>query len=291
MDLQHRNYIGSQRMLSQTASRVIALVLATIGMGSSLSMANTITVVNVARQYRCPGAARNPLTPKAALNSVATKLSLGVTLHEALRASSYHATQATELHLTGAIDDDQVSSLLFTRYCPTLTNSSFTEVGAMRHDAELWIVIATPIRFPDADVLIDQQVLRLVNRERSLGRRCGNRYFAPVHSLHLSSILRQVAKAHSEEMARYSYLAHQGRNGSTPAQRARAGGYPTQGVVGENIASGPTTANEVVSGWLASPGHCENIMDGRFVEMGLAYAVNLTSQADIYWTQLLALPR
>ena len=278
-------------MLSQTASRVIALVLATIGMGSSLSMANTITVVNVARQYRCPGAARNPLTPKAALNSVATKLSLGVTLHEALRASSYHATQATELHLTGAIDDDQVSSLLFTRYCPTLTNSSFTEVGAMRHDAELWIVIATPIRFPDADVLIDQQVLRLVNRERSLGRRCGNRYFAPVHSLHLSSILRQVAKAHSEEMARYSYLAHQGRNGSTPAQRARAGGYPTQGVVGENIASGPTTANEVVSGWLASPGHCENIMDGRFVEMGLAYAVNLTSQADIYWTQLLALPR
>ena len=256
---------------------------------SSLSMANAITAVNVARQHLCPGAARNPLLPNAALNLLASKLAAGVTLHEALRASSYHAAQATELHLTGAISDDQVSSLLVTRYCSTLSTASFTEVGATRRGGELWLVIATPIRFPQASAQIEKQILRLVNRERSHGRRCGDRYFAPIHALHLSSILHQVAQAHSDEMARYSDLTHQGRDVSTPAQRARAGGYSTQGVVGENIASGPTTANEVVSGWLASSGHCENIMDGRFAEMGTAYAVNLTNHGEIYWTQLLAL--
>jgi hypothetical protein len=46
-------------------------------------------------------------------------------------------------------------------------------------------------------------------------------------------------------------------------------------LVGENIAYGPKSADEVVQGWLDSPGHCENIMDPRFAEMGIAYAAGL----------------
>jgi uncharacterized protein YkwD len=46
----------------------------------------------------------------------------------------------------------------------------------------------------------------------------------------------------------------------------------------------------VVQGWLSSPGHCENIMDPRFAEMGIAYAPGHASKRGLYWVQLLADP-
>jgi uncharacterized protein YkwD len=61
-------------------------------------------------------------------------------------------------------------------------------------------------------------------------------------------------------------------------------------LVGENIAYGPKSAEEVVQGWLSSPGHCENIMDPRFAEMGVAYAQGQASKRGLYWVQLLADP-
>jgi uncharacterized protein YkwD len=70
----------------------------------------------------------------------------------------------------------------------------------------------------------------------------------------------------------------------------RAAGYQEK-LVGENIAYGPTTADEVVQGWLGSPGHCENIMNPQFAEMGIAYAAGQASKRGLYWVQLLAAPR
>ena len=60
--------------------------------------------------------------------------------------------------------------------------------------------------------------------------------------------------------------------------------------MGENIAYGPKSAEEVVQGWLSSPGHCENIMDPRFAEMGIAYAPGRASRRGLYWVQVLADP-
>jgi uncharacterized protein YkwD len=47
---------------------------------------------------------------------------------------------------------------------------------------------------------------------------------------------------------------------------------------------------EVTQGWLSSPAHCENIMDPRFSEIGIAFAVNMASAEAIYWTQDFAAP-
>ena len=48
-------------------------------------------------------------------------------------------------------------------------------------------------------------------------------------------------------------------------------------------------------GWLDSPGHCENIMDPRFAEMGVAYARGRApepaSGVGLYWVQLLVDPK
>ena len=47
----------------------------------------------------------------------------------------------------------------------------------------------------------------------------------------------------------------------------------------------------VVRGWLDSPGHCENIMDPRFEEMGIAYAAGRSGRRGLYWVQLFAEPQ
>jgi uncharacterized protein YkwD len=91
-------------------------------------------------------------------------------------------------------------------------------------------------------------------------------------------------------MLRYGYFEHTGHDGSSPAQRVEAAGYRYR-VVGENIASGPQTPQEVVQGWMASPGHCQNIMDARFADMGVAYTASRSGEARIYWVQEFAVAR
>lgn len=90
-------------------------------------------------------------------------------------------------------------------------------------------------------------------------------------------------------MARHDYMDHTGRDGSTPAQRVTRSGYRWK-TVGENLASGVMTADEVVAGWLGSPHHCENLMNARFTQMAVAYAVNPASRGGIYWTQVFGTP-
>ena len=92
-------------------------------------------------------------------------------------------------------------------------------------------------------------------------------------------------------MASHDQFEHTGHDGSTPAQRVRRTGYAPRGVVGENIAVGAGTADEVMRGWLASPGHCANLMDRRFTEMGIGYVMDAASESGIYWTQVLASPQ
>jgi uncharacterized protein YkwD len=56
-------------------------------------------------------------------------------------------------------------------------------------------------------------------------------------------------------------------------------------IVGENLAAGPETPQEAVRGWMASAGHCQNIMDDRFTELGVAFAATRSGQARIVWAQ------
>ena len=110
----------------------------------------------------------------------------------------------------------------------------------------------------------------------------------------LSSALVAVAHGHAVDMAQHKYFEHQDLGGHTPADRVRAAGYREK-LVGENIAYGPQSPEEVVRGWLDSPGHCENIMDPRFAEMGVAYAFGRApspaSGLGLYWVQVLADPK
>jgi uncharacterized protein YkwD len=133
------------------------------------------------------------------------------------------------------------------------------------------------------------RALQLVNDVRARGTHCGDELFGPAPPVTLSGTLAGVALGHASDMADKNYFEHVDPAGQSPADRVRAVGY-SEKLVGENIAFGPKSVDEVVQGWLDSPGHCENIMDPRFAEMGLGLAAG-RAKRGLYWVQVLAEPR
>jgi len=89
-------------------------------------------------------------------------------------------------------------------------------------------------------------------------------------AFHRDARLDTAARLQSEDMSDGSFFAHTNPEGLTPNDRAVAQGY-TLGV-GENIAQGYTPASEVVLRWMASPGHCRNMLSGA-VDFGVGTAV------------------
>jgi uncharacterized protein YkwD len=130
-------------------------------------------------------------------------------------------------------------------------------------------------------------ILAAVNAARANARSCGEQNYPAAPALAWNASLADAALAHSRDMAAQRYLSHQGKDGRDVADRAAQAGYRWLRI-GENVAVGQETPEDAVAGWLASPGHCANIMSAGFTEMGAAYGVN---QARAYWTQVLAAPR
>lgn len=132
------------------------------------------------------------------------------------------------------------------------------------------------------------RVVALVNKARSEGRRCGNETFPPTAPLATAPPLHLAAQSHASDMAQRNYFEHKGKDGREPRDRVREAGYKSR-LSGENIAFGPESAEEVVTGWLNSPGHCANIMDARFRHTGVG--VSSARQAGhIYWVQTFGSP-
>jgi uncharacterized protein YkwD len=79
-----------------------------------------------------------------------------------------------------------------------------------------------------------------------------------------------------------------------PFQRMMAAGY-VGSTMGENIAKGQQNPSEVVKGWLASDGHCRNMLDPNFTEIGVGYwegkADSQFFNGNKLWTQNFGRPR
>jgi uncharacterized protein YkwD len=127
--------------------------------------------------------------------------------------------------------------------------------------------------WPAARTDLAGQVLDLVNAHRAqLG----------LQALAVSPTLTAAATWKARHMAAFGYMSHDDPAppaARTPGQRLAACGYP-QASWGENIATGYQTAQDVVNGWLASPGHRENIERAEYRATGVGAA---GSQA--YWAQ------
>lgn len=176
--------------------------------------------------------------------------------------------------------------------CRIVSSPELAEVGMYRRGADTWLVLAGPsaTAAPAATPALAARALQLVNEARARGAHCGAQSFGPAPPLTLSGTLADVALGHAADMAVNDYFEHRDLSGQSPADRVRASGYQEK-LVGENIAYGPKSVEEVVQGWLASPDHCENIMDPRFAQMGIALAPGRAARRGLFWVQLLAEPR
>jgi len=137
------------------------------------------------------------------------------------------------------------------------------------------------------------EALRLINQYRAAGASCGSAgVFAPAGAVAWNDALTSAAYGHSKDMADRNYFDHTTMPPAmgTPATRVSATGYVWSSL-GENIAAGQRSVAEVVGGWMASDGHCRNIMTGVFRDIGMACARNDSSQYGLYYTLDLAAPR
>lgn len=129
------------------------------------------------------------------------------------------------------------------------------------------------------------RILALVNIERSRGALCGGERFGPAPALAPNALLDLAAQRHAEAMARERFFDHRDPHGNGPRERITATGYVGR-AWGENIAAGQPTAEVVVDAWMLSPGHCRNIMNPMFNELGVGVLLNLDSAPyPTYWVQ------
>jgi len=120
-------------------------------------------------------------------------------------------------------------------------------------------------------------LLELINDARKKGCNCGDAHYGPAPALTWNDQLEKAAFLHSDDMFQKRYFSHTGSDGSGTGERIMNAGYNWR-FFGENIALGYKTEKEVVDGWLSSPGHCKNIMNKNYKEMGVA-------RVGDYWTQ------
>ncbi|GGX05169.1 hypothetical protein GCM10010297_28440 [Streptomyces malachitofuscus] len=114
------------------------------------------------------------------------------------------------------------------------------------------------------------RVVELVNAER------GKAGCSPVK---VNATLTEAAQNHSEDMAASGTMSHTGSDGSSPGDRITRAGY-SWSTYGENVAYGYSTPEQVMQGWMTSPGHKANILNCAFKEIGVGLA-----QPGSYWTQ------
>lgn len=262
------------------------------------SAAQNDELLSLINDYRadppaCEGRQRDPVTPLAPEPAlVDLNMDGGRQLNEALRSADFKAARVELLQLSGPTDASAAMRFAAQRNCRALLNPNYTVAGVSRDGSDWQIVLARPQLDPSLGDWQEagQQVLKLTNDARAEGRRCGNQRFEAASALAWNEMLGATALAHSKDMAERSTLSHAGGDGSTVGARAKQQGYAWQSI-GENVATGQGSPQQVVNGWLSSPGHCANLMNPAFSEMGAAYATNPESDTTIYWTQVFAAPR
>lgn len=271
----------------------LSLGLAFAAAASAGDEARLVESINAYRGQvqNCVGQGSEELPPLAADPRLVMPAAGGGDLQAALSRVGYPLVNAQAISLSGPRDAQTAMAALQQSFCQVLLDPQFVDIGVKHTDRDWRIVVARPLlagRMGDWQAE-GQQLLERINAVRAQSRQCGGQAFAAAPPLAWSTTLGAAAEAHSRAMANGNFFAHKDRDGRTPGDRAELAGYGGA-LIGENIAAALDGAGKVVNGWLASPGHCANLMNPQFRELGAAYAADPHSDAGIYWTALFGSP-
>ena len=113
--------------------------------------------------------------------------------------------------------------------------------------------------------MISQQIVSATNRQRAAHG---------LPTLAIDQSLTRAAQRHSVWMGKTGKYGHTGAGGSQPWDRTRQENYGgrrvAENIMSYQIPSGTwPSAEEIVTGWMNSPGHRENILDGQHAHIGV----------------------
>jgi len=240
------------------------------------------------------GCERRPtqrLMPLALKPSLALPIGYGGGLRDRLKDSGYQAVSVRSLRVVGAQDAEEAFDLLADEHCAALLDSQYADIGVSRSRGEWQVVLARPVldsQMSDTRS-VGKTLLVQVNAARAKPRMCGRQRFAAARPLSWNASLGAAAQGHSKAMAYGNYFAHQDPDGDTAVDRARAAGFRGR-QIGESIAAGQGSPSKAMAGWLASPGHCANLMNPMFTQVGAGYATEARSDEGVYWTMMFGAP-
>lgn len=208
-------------------------------------------------------------------------------LQQSLARAAYPMVNVQAISLSGPKDAEAAMKAVRESFCRVVLDPQFVDIGVSNSGQDWRIVLARPLV---TSGLGDWQtegrkLLDLINTARAEPRQCGTQAFTATAPLSWNDTLAGAANSHTRNMANGNFFDHLDPDGRTPGDRAELAGYIAKNI-GENIAAGLDTPRKVVDGWLASPGHCANLMNPQFRELGAAYAMDPKSDAGIYWTGL-----
>lgn len=92
-----------------------------------------------------------------------------------------------------------------------------------------------------------------------------------VSSLGVNSKLNNAAQAKANDMVSRNYWSHNTPEGNPPWVFITNAGY-SYSRAGENLAYGFATSSDTIDGWMNSPAHRENILNGGYTEVGFGIA-------------------
>lgn len=121
---------------------------------------------------------------------------------------------------------------------------------------------------------LENEVIKIVNQERT------KRGLQPLKA---NWELSRVARYKSQDMANKGYFSHTSPTYGSPFRMMENFGIRYT-AAGENIAYGAKTPREVMTMWMNSTGHRNNILSQNYDQIGVGVAKN--KRGVYYWTQM-----
>ena len=151
---------------------------------------------------------------------------------------------------------------------------------------------------PTITEAFEQEYLVELNKVRTINQYCGSDFLAAASAFIWSEKLYKSSYEHSYDLATSNTFSHSGSgqesdwtgtvlgHESSLSERIDAYNYSWSGIA-ENIGAGTNidTAAEIVAQLMSSEGHCKNIMNSDYTEVGMAMVKNSDSDYVHYWTQ------
>lgn len=107
--------------------------------------------------------------------------------------------------------------------------------------------------------------------------------------LRARSDLALAAARHACDMAKRSVISHRGVNSRGPMQRLKKIGYKP-GIAAENIAAGPWGQDRVLTEWVRSKGHLDNILIPQIRDYGIGKAIGADGRT-VFWAAVYSAPK